>query len=73
MTSLSALLVVDFDLGMTPGPDASSCYDSVFVSVWGVRVLAGYNVCACDPILAHASCLINTHTSDLLVSATDYM
>lgn len=57
MTSLSALLAVDFDLGVTPGPDAISCYDCVFVSVWGVRVNTSYNVCACDPILAHASCV----------------
>lgn len=55
MASLSALLAVDFDLGVTPGPDASFCYDCMFVSVWGVRVNTGYNVCACDPILARAS------------------
>lgn len=72
MTGLSALLAADFDLGMRPGPDASSCY--VCVSVCVVQTLA--IMCVCDPILTHTSCVIwqiNIHVSDSLLSAADYI
>lgn len=52
MTGLSALLAADFDLGMRPGPDASSCY--VCVCVCGTN--ASYNVCLWPHSNTHLLC-----------------
>lgn len=55
MTGLSALLAVDFDLCVSPGPDASSCY--VCVCARGVHANTSNDVVR-DPIPTHTSCVI---------------